>query len=344
MKALVTGVTGFLGRRLVCQLLDEGWDVRCLARRPAGLEDLRTVGTGRLEVRQGDLRRLDHHSDVVEGCDIVYHLAAELRGGTSALFLTNVVATRGLVGAAAREHIRRFVLVSSLGVYGTAHLRPGAVLDERCPPDPEPHRRDPYSYSKIAQEAVAWEAHRRGELSLVVVRPAVIYGPGREVITARVGLRLGDFVLQMGGRHRLPYTFVDNCAEAIRLAGIAAGVEGEAFNVVDDELPTGRQILRLYRCSVGRVRALTVPRPAIRPLSGLCEWYHERSRGQLPAILTCYKSNAQWKPLRYSNGKAKTRLGWRPRVGLDEGLQRTLAWLRQQVERERDAAAADVRG
>jgi nucleoside-diphosphate-sugar epimerase len=111
------------------------------------------------------------------------------------------------------------------------------------------------------------------------------------------------------------------------LAGTVPGIEGEAFNIVDDELPTGRQIVTLHRRSVGRVRALTMPRPAIGPLSRLCEWYHEASRGQLPAVLTPYKSDAQWKPLRYSNAKAKRHLGWSPEVGLDEGLKRTFSWL-----------------
>ena len=65
------------------------------------------------------------------------------------MFLTNVVATRALLAASARAGVGRFVLVSSLGVYGTAGLRPGDVLDESCPLDAEPHRRDPYSFSKV---------------------------------------------------------------------------------------------------------------------------------------------------------------------------------------------------
>jgi nucleoside-diphosphate-sugar epimerase len=329
MKALVTGVTGFLGRRLVRQLLGEAVSVRGLVRTNSDrtvLGDLASHARGgRLEFWEGSLGRVDAHCGVAEGCDVVYHLASALQGSTAALFLTNVVATRGLIAAAGRAGVRRFVLVSSLGVYGTSHLRPGDALNERCPLDPEPHRRDLYSYSKVAQEEVAWEAHLRGDVPLTVVRPGVIYGPGRDVITGRVGLRLGGIVIQMGGRHRLPYTFVENCAEAVRLAGTAAGVDGEAFNVVDDDLPTGRQLLREYRRRVGPIRSITISRVAISPLSHLYERYHERSGGQLPAVLTPYKSNAQWKPLRYENTKAKTSLGWKPRVGLSEGLRQTFS-------------------
>ena len=327
MRMLVTGGNGFLGRRLVAQLLAQGFDVRCLAR--SAFDVVTPKDGGRLEVRQLDLNRLDRDPSAVEGCDVVYHLASGLKGATSSLFLTNVIGTRRLMEAAARAGAGRLVLVSSLGVYGTAQLRPGDMLDETCPLDHAPHLRDPYTYSKVAQEKAAQEAADHLGMSLVVVRPGVIYGPGREAITARVGLRAGAFVLQMSGRQRMPYIYVDNCARGVLLAGTTPGVEGESFNLVDDELPNGRQLLRMHRRLVGRVRAFTVPRLAVRPLSRLCVWYHDRSMGQLPAVLTPYKSDALWKPLQYSNVKAKAQLGWTPEVNLEEGLQRTFAWLRE---------------
>jgi nucleoside-diphosphate-sugar epimerase len=263
------------------------------------------------------------------GCDVVFHLAATMRGATAAFFLTNVIATRHLLEVASRAGVRRLVLVSSLGVYGTGHLKPGDVLDERCPLDPVPHLRDAYSFSKIAQEQVCWEAYRRGEVPLVVVRPGVLYGPGRDCLSNRVGLRLGRYLLKMGGRQRLPYTFVENCAEAISLAATVPGIEGEAFNIVDDGLLTADELLRPYRREVEHVRVLPLPYRLISPLSGLCEWYHRWSQGQLPAVLTRYKSAAQWKPLRYANAKAKEVLGWRPRTDFPEGLRKTFSWLRE---------------
>jgi nucleoside-diphosphate-sugar epimerase len=186
--------------------------------------------------------------------------------------------------------------------------------------------RDSYTYSKIAEEKVAWEAYREG-LPLVVVRPGVIYGPGRGCLSSRVGLRLGKLMARMGGDQALPYTFVDNCAGAIELTGRTPGVEGEAFNVIDDELPTGRDLLSRYRRAVEPLRVLPIPRWAIMPLSRLCESYHTWSAGQLPSVLTPYKSMAQWKPLRYTNARAKGVLGWEPEIGLVDGLQQTLTWL-----------------
>jgi nucleoside-diphosphate-sugar epimerase len=216
------------------------------------------------------------------------------------------------------------------------------VLDESCPIDARPHLRDAYSYSKIAQERVAWEARERDGLPLVVIRPGVIYGPGRGSLSARVGLQIGGLMIRMGGAQRVPYTFVDNCADAIVSAVTAPDIEGEAFNVVDDELPQAKAVLKQYRRRVKRLRVLPVPGWAISPVSGLCEWYHERSRGQLPRVLTRYKSAAQWKPLRYGNDKAKLRLGWSPRVSIAEGLEQSCAWSRQQLAGRGSGAAIEA--
>jgi nucleoside-diphosphate-sugar epimerase len=334
MRALVTGATGFLGQRLVRQLLETGAQVRCLLRPSSDEATLRTAAEnmpGTLELLRGNLGRSDACAAALDGCDVVFHTAAELRGAPAVLFASNVIGTRALAEASLRAGVRRFVLVSSLAVYGTRKLQAGDVLNERCPLDPEPHRREPYTYSKVAQEGVAWQAHRERGLPLAVVRPGVIYGPGRDCLSGRVGLQVGRWLIRMGGGAPLPYTFVDNCAAAVRLAGTTPGVEGEAFNIIDDDPPTARELLRKYRSAVRPVRGVTIPNWAIAPLSALCEWYHRHSRGQLPAVLTRYKSRAMWLPLRYDNSKAKAVLGWAPQTDFTTGLGQTFAWLKQQA-------------
>jgi nucleoside-diphosphate-sugar epimerase len=337
MRVFVTGGTGFLGKRVVRRLVADGHDVVCLVRPGGDADAFRASVAGgapqRVHVVQGSLERITAAVDATGGCDVVVHVAAAMVGGSAVLFLNNVVAMRQLIAAVPRMGAKRFVLVSSLGVYGTSGLKQWGTLDESCPLDPSPHLRDPYSYSKIAQEHVAWEAHAKGELPLVVIRPAVIYGPGKNFLSARVGLQVGRLMIKMGGRQRVPYTYVENCADAIALAVTAPGVEGQAFNIVDDTLPTASSLLRLYRREVDRLRVIPIPRVAIGPLSGMCEWYHRWSRGQLPAVLTRYKSAAQWKPLRYSNARAKTVLGWAPKVGFAEGLRESAAWAKSTVKK-----------
>jgi nucleoside-diphosphate-sugar epimerase len=329
MTTFVTGGTGFLGRRLVARLLAEGDRVRCLVRPSADATALRaglvTDARGRLQLVPGSLAAPNSYATALAGCDRVYHLAAEMRGATAILFLTNVVGTRALLAAAARAGVHQFVLISSLSVYDGGRLHPGDTVHEEYPLDPHPHLRDPYTYSKVVQETAAWQAQAAG-LPVTVVRPGVIYGPGRDCLSGRVGLRFGRLVLAMGGRQPLPYTHVENCADAVALAGRPAAI-GSAVNVVDDELPTGWDLVREHRRSVGGIRGVRIPARLVPVLSGLCEWYHVKSRGQVPAVLTRYKSRAMWTPVRYSNARAKSVLGWRPARSLAEGLRESFEWL-----------------
>jgi len=329
--AFVTGGTGFLGRRLLRTLLARNVHVRCLVRSQSGidvaLKELSPEQQQRLQFVRGDLADPDALESHLQGVDVVYHLAAALNGSCSTMFLNTVVPSRGLMQAAAKAEVGRFVQVSSLGVYGTASLRRWGTLDETTPIDPQSEHRDPYTFSKVRQEAIAWELREQLGLPLVVVRPGVIYGPGRSLLTSRVGLSLGPLLIRMGGGQLLPYTYVENCAEAICLAGLTPGIEGEIINVVDDDLPTGRRILRTLRKNGKTVHSLWVPRPAISPLSALYAWYSRWSEGQLPPVLSWHKSEAMWKPLRYSNRKAKHSLNWRPAISTEEGLNRTIAGL-----------------
>src|SRR5205823_8412658 len=109
MTVLVTGATGFLGRRLVWRLLDRGHTVRCLVRPSSDLKELENglaAGQqGRLEVVRG---RLDAADSAAEGCDVVFHVAAALSGATASLFLDNVIATRRLIEQVGRS-VKRFV-------------------------------------------------------------------------------------------------------------------------------------------------------------------------------------------------------------------------------------------
>jgi nucleoside-diphosphate-sugar epimerase len=128
----------------------------------------------------------------------------------------------------------------------------------------------------------------------------------------------------MGGHQRLPYTYVDNCADALVRAATVAGIDGESFNIVDDELPTGAQLIRERRRRVGPIRTVVLPLWALTRLARVYTAYSKYSKGQLPPILTPYRVNASWNSLGYTNIKAKTRLGWNSSMSLDAGIQATL--------------------
>lgn len=327
-NAWVTGGNGFLGSRVVRQLIGRGFDVHCLVRTNSAatalVRSLPPESASRVHFIFGALGDPDACRALAASAPIGYHIASAVTGSAAALFGANVLATRELLRAVKTSHCQRFVLVSSMAVYGTDELPNDSVLDERCALDPLPQRRDPYAFSKIAQEQVCWAARTEWNLPLVVVRPGIIYGPGRDFLSARVGLKVGALMVRMGGRQRLPYTFVDNCADAVVLAGVEPDVEGEPFNVVDDELPTGRDLLRERKRRLGRLATIPVPLWAVAPLARCYTAYAKYSEYQVPPVLTPYRAAAQWNSLRYSNAKARTRLNWTCRVPLSDGLRLTL--------------------
>jgi hypothetical protein len=102
--------------------------------------------------------------------------------------------------------------------------------------------------------------------------------------------------------------------------------------VVDDDLPTSGQYLSLYKRQVRRVKSVPVPYFALMWGSRMVEGYSERSKGQLPAIFTPYKTRAMWAGNQFSNAKLKS-IGWKPLLSTQEGLERAFAAFRADPEK-----------
>jgi nucleoside-diphosphate-sugar epimerase len=141
-------------------------------------------------------------------------------------------------------------------------------------------------------------------------------------ITGRVGIDTFGVFLHMGGSNPIPFTYVDNCAEAIALAGVTRGIDGEVFNIVDDDLPSSREFLRLYKKHVKRFPSVRIPHAVSYGFCYLWERYSQWSEGQLPPAFNRSRWRSQWKPTRYSNSKLKSQVGWSPKVSTQDGLRR----------------------
>jgi nucleoside-diphosphate-sugar epimerase len=328
---LVTGAAGFIGSRLVPRLLERGFRrLRCFVRPSATPARLQTLSAlcrdgARIEIMEGNLLLREDCAAATEDAAVIFHLAAG-RGEKSYpdAFINSVVTTRNLLEAGL-QHIclKRFVNVSSFTAYANTRKPHWRLLDESCPVEEHPELRgDPYCFAKVKQDEVVSEYGKKFGLPYVIVRPGHVYGPGNEAITGRVGIGTFGLFLHLGGSNTLPLTYVDNCAEAIALAGLREGVNGEVFNVVDDDLPSSRQFLRLYKRQVGRFRSIYVPHLLSYILCDLWERYSSWSEGQLPRAFNRRKWHANWKKTRYSNAKLRMQLGWSPVVPTSEGLSR----------------------
>ncbi|HPY31741.1 MAG TPA: NAD(P)-dependent oxidoreductase [Verrucomicrobiota bacterium] len=332
-RILITGAGGFIGRRLVrCLLEREFRQVVCLTRpSPQPLQPTDFAGphpTDSVAVLAGNLLSPEDCRRIIRDVQVVYHLAAGTgEKSYSDAYLNSVVTTRNLLEACRQNSgVKRFVNVSSFAVYSTTHRPLGRRLDETWPVEKQPLTRgQAYCYAKVRQDEWVEEYGRRHQLPYVHVRPGAVYGPGKAPINGRVGLGTFGLFLHLGGGNHPPFTYVDNCAEAIALAGLVPGVDGEVFNVVDDEPPTSRQFLRRYKREVRRFSSLYVPHFLSYLLCWAWENYASWSCGQLPPVYNRNTWRANWKRLRYSNAKLKARLGWRPVVPTAEGLSRYFA-------------------
>jgi 2-alkyl-3-oxoalkanoate reductase len=315
VNVLVTGANGFLGRAVVRRTLDEGHDVVALVRPTT---DVSTVAwpSDRVRVVRADLRnRLPPGS--LAGVDAVVHAAAATSGDLAAQLAGSVVATERLLDALELDQLRRFVHVSSFSVYDFAGSRAGTTISTDTPLEPQPERRDPYTVAKIAQERLVRERCSRAGTPLVVVRPGVIFGPGKLWDWGGVA-RLGPIDVVFSPLARFRLTYVDNCAEAIVLAIDAPDAPGRTFDIVDDGLPTHAGYRRLARRSGAPISRWWLPVPwRIVDMTGAAiDRTMAGRRAKLPELLARRRQQARWKPFEYSNTAARQAMGWTPRVAI----------------------------
>ena len=330
-QILVTGATGFVGARVVANLLQRGFRrIRCFTRPSSENSKVAVVswlqrGNPEIEMFRGNLLSREDCIAATRDVSLVIHLAAG-RGEKfyPDAFMNSVVTTRNLLDACVvHSRVKRFVNISSFAVYTNTNKRPRNMLNETCPIEERPELRgEAYCFAKVKQDEIVMDYGKRFGIPYVIVRPGHVYGPGNEAISGRVGVGTFGLFLHLGGPNPIPLTYVDNCADAIVLAGLMQGVDGEAFNVVDDEVPSSRKFLRLYKRNVKHFKSIYLPHVLSYSLCYLWEKYSTWSEGQLPPAFNRSRWHAFWKKTRYSNAKLKTHLGWKPTVQAAEGLRR----------------------
>jgi nucleoside-diphosphate-sugar epimerase len=257
----LTGATGFVGYQVARALVEEGWNVRALVRGDASrLERLRKLP---LVPVQGDLSRGVDLSTALAGCDAIVHVAGVVKARTLDEYREgNARATERLVEWGARICPNaRFVLVSSQAAAGPA--RDGRPVTELDPPQPVSW----YGISKReGEEAVA----RGWRGPWLVIRPAVVYGPGDRALLVMFRSAAKGFLLVPAGRSRVQFIFVEQAGQAIALAaGSAAPIGRTAF--LCDPLPTSiRDLCRaIARLRQPAARLVPIPNLILRAAGSL---------------------------------------------------------------------------
>lgn len=322
MMILVTGGTGFTGKALVKRLLDDGHRVRALDYKE-GLktEELRDWGA---EVVIGSVTDKAVVEQCMDGVEVVQHLAAafrELNVPDSYYREVNVGGTRTVLEAALAHNVRKFVYCSTCGVHGNIDHPPGGE-------DAPIQAADYYQQTKYEAEPVVQEYFQKG-LKTVILRPAAIYGPGDPERFAMIFRRVarGRFPIFGSGKTLYHPLYIDNLVDALVLAMADGAGDGEAYLIADEEYLGIEDLVK----RVGKALEVAVKTPhfPVMPLvvaGHVCETLC-RPFGITPPIfprrVDWYRQNRAFKI-----DKAKRDLGYRPEVGIDEGLKRTAVWYR----------------
>lgn len=321
----MTGSTGFLGKAVVAAAVKREHHVRVMVRPatkaiPAWWQDSNFI-----EIAHGDLRAPDSIAAAMNGVDIVVHLAAMKSGDLYEQFAGTVIATENLLEAMKVNNVRRIVLCSTFSVYECLNRWSWSLLDESSPLVRDPKQRDEYSQTKLIQEALVRQTAEEHYWSCIVLRPGVIFGRDN-LWTAWIGQKLSDrFWLRTGAFAPIPLTYVENCAEAFVRAIEYSGSDRELIlNVVDDETPSQRRYMNaIKKATESDAWIIPVPWWILRSMAR-CAWIINKlcfgGTGKFPGLLRPAALHARCKPLRYSNKKLRTVLGWSPRVSLNEGL------------------------
>jgi nucleoside-diphosphate-sugar epimerase len=330
VKALVTGGGGFIGRRIVEMLLEQGHEVHFLAR--SQYPEVEALGATAHVI---DIRNPTDLISVVKGVDVLFHVASKagVWGTKEAYYSTNVEGTRALLDAAIAAHVPRFIYTSTPSVVGYE----SDIINGQQDLPYAKHHRFHYPASKTIAEKMVLAANGP-KIATVAIRPHLVFGPGdNHTLPGVVSRAQANKLIQVGdGSNLVDVTYVDN----------AAGAHIDAMHALKDHTsaPAGRayfigndEPVVLWDWIGTLVHALGLPGPRVKlPL-----WFATILGTLFEWVWTIFKLDGQPRITRmiaagvarshcYDMEPAKRDLGYTIRVNMEEGTARTVAWLKEQ--------------
>ena len=325
MRAFVTGGTGFIGSRVVQRLVERGNDIVCVVRRPENAGELQEMG---VTLVTGDITDRESMREGMAGADVVFHLAGWYEvglppGAQERMEQINVAGTENVLGLAVELGIPRIVYTSTVVVLGDTH---GLVVDEtyqRDSPFISAYDRTKHQAHQIAQHYIAQGA------PIVIVMPAVVYGPGdHSVIGEYLGLQLRRLLpIVVGADTGFSLVHVDDVAEGHVLAA-EKGRVGQSYLLGGDDLTAG-EVLQLT------ARLAGLPAPLLLLDSGLVSRLRPLLDGverfaPLPSLFSPETLRSMGCTWWVFSTKAEQELGYTHRA-IEEGMAETVLWEKAQL-------------
>jgi dTDP-glucose 4,6-dehydratase len=315
-KVLVTGAGGFIGSHLVEKLVTLGASVRAFVRYnsrgdPGLLRLVPPEVATSLEWVSGDLRDPDAVGKAVRSCQFVFHLGALISIPYSFLHPvevaeSNFIGTLNILMACREFEVQRLIHTSTSEVYGTAQYVP---IDESHPLQAQ----SPYSASKIGADKLVESFYCTYQLPAVTVRPFNTYGPrqsGRAVIPTIVTQALGKRTVHLGNLDAIrDFTYVDDTVDGFIGSAVTEDVEGCTFNFGTGSEISIRDLAETIIRKVNTQVKIEIDAERIRP-----------GKSEVLRLLS-------------DHSLARERLKWSPSVSLEDGLDRTIDWIKNNLDR-----------
>ena len=312
---LITGAECFIGSHLTERLVSLGAKVKAFVmynsfNRWGWIDTFPSREVNKLNVICGDIREVDILKAALKDVDIVFHLAALIAipysySSPSSYIKTNIEGTLNLLQTALDSGVEKFLHTSTSEVYGTAIYVP---IDEKHPLQGQ----SPYSASKIGADMIAESFHRSFDLPVTTVRPFNTYGPrqsARAIIPTLIVQMLKSDKIQLGSLHPIrDFTYVADTVESFIKAAEADEINGEVINIGSaNGISIGELAEKVMKMMKKEV-TIESEEKRVRP------------------------SKSEVNELICNNQKAKELTGWEPKVSLDEGLEKTINWFKENLK------------
>jgi nucleoside-diphosphate-sugar epimerase len=321
VRVLVTGATGFTGGHLARTLAARGDAVRALVRDRARAQDLAAAG---IELADGDVRDPQALARAAATVEVVYHIAAIYRQAgvpASAYRDVNATAVERVIEAAARGGARRVVHCSTVGVHGDVEHPPA---NEDAPLRPG----DVYQVTKLEGERLARAAAERLGIEVTIARPSGIYGAGdRRLLRLFRGVARRRWITLGRGEIYYHLTHIDDLVEGFRLCGEHPAAANRTYILAGGEVTTLNELVR-------RIAGIAGVPPPTRHLPVWPFWIAgamcEAVCVPLGIEPPLYRRRVDFftKSRAFDITRARTEIGYAPRVTLADGIRRTLEWYR----------------
>ena len=324
MASLVTGASGFLGGHLAEALVAQGEEVYVLARSTSSMAHLAHLPVRPIVADLGDIANLRR---AVAPVTRIFHCAACSTDWApwNTYFSANVTGTENLIEAAqSASRLERFIHVSTTDVYGY----PATPCDES---QPTVDAGLPYNQTKRLGEMAVWKADAESSLPITIARPATIYGPRGKDFTKEIAVLLRQRLMATidGGRARGGFAFVGNVVDAMLLASISPNTIGQAYNLADGTNASWSEYLRLYAQALGyREPWIELSFENADRLAKVFEGLHSALRLPGRPLLTRHAVRLLGVDQEFPAIKAQADFQFAPAVSLEEGIARSVAWVR----------------